>query len=161
MVIIIMGVAGSGKTTIGELLAERLNLPFYDGDLFHTQASIEKMRRAIPLTDQDRIPWLQSLAALVSESLKGKGAVIACSALKEKYRQILTENHIDSVRFVYLKGSKELIRKRMMYRKGHYMAPNLLESQFQALEEPENALIVSIDKTPEEICNIIQLELHL
>ena len=161
MIIILMGVAGSGKTTIGELLAERLNVPFYDGDLFHTQASIEKMRQAIPLTDQDRTPWLQSLAALVSESLKGKGAVIACSALKEKHREILTGNHNDSVRFVYLKGSKELIRERMMYRKGHYMAPDLLESQFQTLEEPENAFTVSIDQTPEEICNTIQLELHL
>ncbi|NLE00209.1 MAG: gluconokinase [Fibrobacter sp.] len=155
--VIIMGVAGSGKTTIGKLLAECLELPFYDGDAFHPESNIQKMRQGLPLNDQDRYPWLQSLAKLVAQSLSKGGCVIACSALKEQYRLILKGNN-ENVLFVFLKGSRELIYSRMVTRNDHFMPPGLLESQFETLEEPMDAIVVSIEENPQQICaSIIRL----
>lgn len=154
MVIIIMGVSGSGKTTVGELLAKRMGIPFFDGDSFHSNENIRKMRCGIPLTDADREPWLRSLAAVAIESLKFHGAVIACSALKQYYRDILQNDNQD-IRFVFLKGPMDLIHKRMLLRKEHYMPPDLLKSQFDILEEPSGALVVPINISPEEIVELI------
>ena len=152
-----MGVSGSGKTTIGRLLSEKTAMPFFDADDFHSAANKEKMKAGIPLTDADRQGWLQSLNKLsAAESLKC-GAIIACSALKEKYRKLLSEN-VDNVDWVFLKGSFELISRRMKNRIGHFMPPVLLQSQFDTLEVPQSAITVQIDNDPDEITdNIIQL----
>jgi gluconokinase len=155
MVFIIMGVSGCGKTTIGKMLAERIALPFFDADDFHPQHNIDKMKQTIALTDDDRVSWLNSLAQLISESNRGEGAVLACSALKEKYRAILSQGGEGKVLFVYLKGSMGIIQKRMEMRKGHFMQSALLENQFDILEEPRDAVTVSIDPAPEQICGEI------
>ena len=150
MIIIVMGVAGSGKTTIGRRLAERLGWPFYDGDDFHPPANIEKMSHGIPLNDDDRSNWLSALAALIREQLaNGRSAVVACSALKQHYRDQLRIN--DQVRFVYLKGSYQVIWQRLQARSGHYMKAALLASQFATLEEPSDALTVSIEQPEEQV----------
>ncbi len=155
MVYILMGVSGSGKTCVGGLLADRLGLPFHDGDDFHSAASVEKMRRGDPLTDEDRVPWLFDLALHVARwNLRG-GAVLACSALKERYRAMLGWNGKEAVTFVYLKGDAGLIRRRMEEREGHFFPPGLLESQLEDLEEPRDAVTVSIEGTPPEICGRI------
>ena len=153
--LIVMGVSGSGKTTIAALLAQELGWRFEDGDWFHPKANVEKMESGIPLTDADRQPWLEAIAAWV-EDLHTKAAhgVVACSALKRHYRDILARSGHEVVRFVYLKGDKELIAKRITARHGHFMPPALLESQFAALEEPspdEHAIVVSVAGTPREI----------
>lgn len=141
---IVMGVSGCGKTTVGKLLAERLNWDFYDADDYHPPANIAKMASGIPLTDDDRAPWLAKLHDLISTCLRdNRPGVLACSALKERYRQILLANN-DAARIVYLKGSFELIQARMVARAGHYMKPAMLKSQFDALEEPSNALVIDI-----------------
>lgn len=157
MVIIVMGVSGSGKTTIGRLLAERLGLPFYDGDHFHPPENVEKMSSGRPLTDEDRKPWLEELARQISRWNHSGGAVLACSALKQSYRDILRSGAArdNSVHFVWLKGKKSLILDRMEVREGHYMPPGLLDSQFDALEEPQNAWAVSVDHPPEAIADKI------
>jgi gluconokinase len=150
MIVIVMGVAGSGKSTIGQRLADRLGWPFYDGDDFHPPANVEKMRAGIPLTDEDRSGWLSALADVIAQQLRqDQSAVIACSALKQQYRARLSAD--DQVRFVYLRGSYALIEARLRERTGHYMPPDLLASQFAALEEPQSALIVDIDQLPEQI----------
>lgn len=154
MVWIIMGVSGSGKTTVGRKLAERLNLPFFDADDFHPKKNVEKMQSGRPLNDDDRKPWLETLASKIKEWNSIDGAVLACSALKESYRQLLVSK-CDDVQFVYLKGDKATILKRINSRNDHYMPPELLDSQFDALEEPADALTVSIDNGPEEIVNQI------
>ena len=149
MILIVMGVAGSGKSTIGQLLARRLGWSFFDGDDFHPAANIEKMRRGQPLTDEDRSGWLSALAALIHEQARqNQSAVIACSALKQSYRDRL---QTEDVRFVYLRGSLDVIETRMQQRAGHYMPPSLLASQFATLEEPQNALTVDVDQPPERI----------
>ena len=154
MLIVIMGVSGSGKTTVGRLLAARLRLDFLEGDRFHAPESVAKMRRGEPLDDADREPWLDRLAAELHRAReKGRGLVLACSALKRGYRDRLRAG-ANEVRFVYLRGEAPLIRARLETRKGHFMPPALLESQFRALEEPgpdEAVLSVSIDGTPDEI----------
>lgn len=155
MVYIIMGVSGSGKTTIGRILAKRLAINFYDADDFHSQDNINKMKKLIPLDDEDRIPWLLGLAAHIAQWNKDEGAVLACSALKEKYRQILSWNGKEKVVFIYLEGDKNIILKRMKRRKEHFFPLGLLESQFNALEAPPNAITVQIDKSPGEICTEI------
>jgi gluconokinase len=153
--IVVMGVSGAGKSTVGRIVAAQLGCPFRDADSFHPAANIEKMSRGEPLTDDDRWPWLQAIAAWIAEHrAAGTLCVVTCSALKRVYRDIVTEQQSADVRLVYLKGDFGLIAARLKARKGHFMPPGLLQSQFDALEEPaadEHALTVSIDATPEEI----------
>lgn len=137
MIVVVMGVAGSGKTRIGTMLAGQLGWPFLDADDFHPPANIAKMAAGIPLDDADRIPWLEAIHAKLT---KIENAVLACSALKERYRQRFGAG-LD-VRFVYLRATRELIAARLRERRGHFFAPELIESQFEALEEPGDALVV-------------------
>lgn len=155
MVYIIMGVSGCGKTTIGGMLAKMLAVSFYDADDYHPQNNINKMENSIPLDDDDRDPWLLDLAAHIAQWNRDGGAVLACSALKEKYRQILSWDGKEIVVFIYLEGDKDIILERMKKRKEHFIPLGLLESQFNALEVPLNAITVQIDKTPGEICTEI------
>lgn len=155
MVYIIMGVSGCGKTTIGGMLAKMLAVSFYDADDYHPQNNINKMENSIPLDDDDRDPWLLDLAAHIAQWNRDGGAVLACSALKEKYRQILSWDGKEIVVFIYLEGDKDIILERMNKRKEHFIPLGLLESQFNALEVPLNAITVQIDKTPGEICTEI------
>ena len=161
--IVVMGVSGSGKTTVASRLAARLDRQFAEGDAFHPAANVEKMRQGIPLTDEDRWPWLDAIAAwLDAQRAAGKPCVITCSALKRAYRERLAHGHHD-VRFVYLKAEYSLVARRMAARKGHYMPMALLQSQFDALEEPgpeENPLTVPIEATPDEIVARILAELR-
>lgn len=158
MIYIVMGVSGSGKTLIGTKLAEGLKLPFFDADDFHPEENVAKMESGEPLNDRDRLPWLQEMARNMVNWEQNGGAVLACSALKESYRKLLSPSGIP-VTFIHLKGSKQLIAERMSQRKGHYMPDSLLDSQFEALEEPQQAITVSIDKTPENIVNKILSQL--
>jgi gluconokinase len=145
-VIIVMGVSGSGKSTVGFLLAQALGVPFYDADDFHSPANIAKMSSGVPLTDDDRQGWLAALSAGIREWSQQKGAVLACSALKESYRQQLMAGA--RVRWVFLDGTEELVRQRLTTREGHYMGSALLGSQFAALERPAYGLRLPIDDTP-------------
>ncbi len=149
-VYIIFGVSGSGKSTVAKKLSSELNLPFFDADDFHPPSNIEKMKSGKPLTDEDRYPWLNTLSTKVSEWNRAEGAVLACSALKEAYREIL-ETPPNLVYWVFLDGSLELIAERMNSRSNHFMPSILLESQFEALERPQKGLSVSIKKTPDQI----------
>lgn len=153
-ILYVMGVSGSGKSTIGKLLAEKLAIPFFDGDDFHPQANIDKMREGIPLTDEDRIGWLERLHELAEEHNE-QGAVIVCSALKKAYRTILLDRIEKTSKFIYLKGSFEQITNRLNQRQNHFMPTGLLKSQFNTLEEPTEAITISIDQTPNEIVNEI------
>jgi gluconokinase len=157
MVIVVMGVSGSGKTTVGKLLAQALGAEFAEGDAYHPPENIEKMRRGIPLEDADRWPWLQSLAAQIDRWLAaGTPMVLACSALKQSYRDVLAQGR-PRMRFVHLEGDKALIRDRLDARRGHYMPASLLDSQIAALEPPIDAITVDIAGTPEAIvADIIQ-----
>lgn len=154
-IIYIMGVSGSGKTTIGKKLSFKTNLPFFDGDNFHSKSNIEKMRSGIALTDEDRIDWLESINTLAKKEMLSNGAIIACSALKEKYRSILSANITVPVKWVFLQGSYDLIAARMQSRKNHYMPPALLHSQFEILEPPTNALIMDIEEDADKIVETI------
>jgi gluconokinase len=148
---IVMGVSGSGKSSVGEALARHLGWDFYDADDFHPPANVVKMANGTPLDDSDRAPWLASLNELISSSLKAdRPGVLACSALKEHYRQTLM-NGCDGVQVVYLKGSYDLIWSRMEKRTDHYMKPHMLKSQFETLEEPVNAVIVDVALSVDEI----------
>lgn len=159
MIIILMGVSGSGKTTIGQRLAEALGWPFYDGDQFHPQANIAKMQQGMPLTDEDRWPWLQALQAHIATCIQQRvSAVLACSALKQVYRGSLLIDEVE-VRLVYLKGDYDLIQTRLAQRQGHFMPPALLASQFAALEEPERGVVVDIRHPPETIVAQIRQQL--
>jgi len=141
---LIMGVAGCGKTTVGRLLAETLRWDFLDADDFHPSANIAKMEAGIPLSDSDRTPWLSALnGALRSSLASGCHPVLACSALKESYREVLRRG-IDGLQIIYLKGSYELLWPRLADRRGHYMKSAMLQSQFEALEEPSDALVVDV-----------------
>lgn len=160
MTIILMGVTGCGKTLIGGLLSERLGLPFFDGDSFHPPANIEKMSSGIPLNDEDRKPWLEALSNHLAEQENKGGCILACSALKKSYRDILDKKKKINVRFVYLKGTSELIGQRLTLRDNHYMPPRLLRSQFEALEEPDDAITVSVDPSPKTIVEEIAGKLH-
>jgi gluconokinase len=155
MIIVLMGVAGSGKTTIGQLLADELGLAYYDGDDFHPPANVAKMSQGIALNDDDRAGWLDALARLIGEhAADGRSCVVSCSALRQAYRERLA-GAAAGVRFVYLKGSYALIQARLSARKGHFMKPTMLESQFATLEEPADALTVAIDQPPAQIVQAI------
>ncbi|MBN1799349.1 MAG: gluconokinase [Spirochaetales bacterium] len=160
MIYLVMGVSGCGKTYIGSLLAEKIGLPFYDADDFHSPANIKKMKAGIPLSDKDREPWLRAISANLTDWQKRGGAVLACSALKQKYRILLTKTAGGKMHTIYLKGSYNLILKRMKKRKHSFFSADLLESQFAVLEEPEHALTVSISHTPRDIVHKIIGELQ-
>jgi gluconokinase len=148
-----MGVVGAGKTTVGSLLAQKLDWHFADADNFHPAANVEKIRQGIPLDDSDRAPWLAALHdAILHWNVEGRNAVLACSALKRKYRDIL---RVDGVRFVYLKGDYELIEQRLQTRRGHFASDSILKSQFEDLEKPDDAITIEVDKTPEAIVSEI------
>jgi gluconokinase len=153
-----MGVTGSGKTTIGLLLAERMGWEFADADTFHSAENVEKMRLGIPLTDADRAPWLKSLhQAMEGWVAAHKNVVLACSALKKSYRNELFAG--PETKFVYLKGSYDLIAARLRQRHGHFASESILASQFAALEEPDDAITVDIDRSEEEIVSEIRRRL--
>lgn len=154
-VFFVMGVSGCGKSTLGQLLADKLGLPFFDGDDFHPKNNIDKMSRGEALTDEDRIPWLERLNA-VGHQHKEPGCVIACSALKQKYRDILSSGIEQQVAWVYQEGDYETILSRLQGRKGHFMPPALLTSQFETLEPPVDAISIPVSISPEE-----QLELAI
>lgn len=155
MIVILMGVAGSGKTTIGELLARKLKWPFYDADGFHPPRNVEKMAAGIPLTDADRWPWLENLCRkMKAEVEEGRSAIFACSALKHAYREFLMEADGD-VRLVFLKGEAGLIERRLAGRRRHFMKAEMLASQLAALEEPEGCVTVDASASPETIAREI------
>jgi gluconokinase len=148
---IVMGVSGSGKTSVGKALAKHLGWDFYDADDFHPPENVAKMASGTPLNDSDRAPWLASLHDMISSNLtRNRPGVLACSALKEHYREQLMDG-IESVQVVYLKGSYELIWSRMKARTDHYMKPHMLKSQFETLEEPKNALTIDISMSVDDI----------
>ena len=160
-VIILMGVAGSGKTTIGKMFSERLGWNFYDGDDYHPKENLEKMRRGIPLTDDDRWPWLKAIEELINSRLNdNQKSIIACSALKREYREYLKQDKEDIV-FVYLKGDEKTLRERISSRHGHFAGVDLLESQLDTLEGPHNVLTVDISRKPEEITDYLIERLEL
>ena len=163
LVIVVMGVAGSGKSTIGSMLARRLDWQFADANSFHPAANVEKMSRGVPLTDADRHPWLEAIAAWMDRlGREARHGIVACSALKRSYRRLLVGAGRD-VRIVYLKGEQALIAARMAARSGHFMPVGLLESQFRTLEEPgadENPLVVSIAAPPQDLVDAILLQLR-
>jgi gluconokinase len=153
MILIAMGVSGAGKTRIGELLAERLHCSFTDGDAFHSAANKQKMHDGVPLTDDDRWPWLRTIRAAIEEKQRAhETAVFTCSSLKRAYRDILRGTDSD-VCFVYLKGTFEVLKERIGSRTGHFFDPSLLQSQLDTLEAPgaDEAIVVSIDHPPEQI----------
>jgi gluconokinase len=158
--LLVMGVAGCGKTTIGKALAARLGWDFFDADGFHPPANVAKMAAGIPLGDDDRAPWLAALHGLLAGTLQaGRHPVLACSALKQRYRETLLAGN-EGIRVVYLRGDYDLILARMNARTEHYMKPGMLRSQFEALEEPQDALVVDITPTAEESVGNILYRLH-
>ena len=160
MVIVLMGVSGARKTTVGQLLASQLGWDFADADDYYPAANLEKMRAGIPLTDADRAPWLETLRALIAGWIAaGKNVVLACSALKRAYREILQV--APDVRIVYLKGTPQLLHQRLHSRHGHFMTEQMLESQLATLEEPDDAAVVNIDRSPAEIVTEIRARLGL
>ena len=153
--IVIMGVSGVGKTTIGKLLAIKSTMPFFDGDDFHSAANITKMASGQALNDEDRKDWLQNLNQLIIKHCKLQGCILACSALKEKYRNTLSNGMEANIVFVFLHGNYNVILQRLQLRKNHFIPASLLQSQFDILDLPLNALQISIEKSPEDIVSII------
>jgi 6-phosphogluconate dehydrogenase len=154
---IVMGVSGAGKSSVGQALSKSLKLPFYDGDDYHPQANIDKMRQGIPLEDSDRWKWLKNLNQLAKEALKKEGAVMVCSALKEVYRQELSKDLSTACEWIYLKGSYELILERIQARAGHFMPQELLQSQFNTLEAPKNAIEIDVSAPLSEIIKELEM----
>ena len=151
LALVVMGVSGSGKTTIGRLLAARLRWPFFDGDDYHSEANVARMAAGHPLTDADRQPWLGQLRDLIQEHLAlGESSVVACSALKRSYRATLKAGD-DRVRFLHLEGDFDLILGRMHSRAGHFMKAGMLRSQFETLEPPAQAIVIAVDVPPETV----------
>jgi gluconokinase len=160
VIILLMGVSGAGKTTVGKLLASQMGWEFADGDDYHPAANVEKMRNGIPLTDADREPWLERLRAVIGEWIRtGKSGVLACSALKQGYRERLMVGA--SVRVVYLKGDAESLRERLLERSGHFMKAKMLESQIATLEEPSDAVVVDARGSAEEVVGEIRAALGM
>ena len=160
MVVVLMGVSGSGKSTIGKILADDLGWAFVEADDYHPAANIEKMRRGVPLDDADRRPWLAAVRERIADACRrGRDVVVACSALKHRYQDYLEQDDPPCVRYVYLEGSPDLIRKRLADRRGHFMNPALLGSQFEALEPPADAVRVDVTPPPEEIAEEIRRKL--
>ena len=150
MIFIVMGVSGSGKTTVAKAVSNKFGWKYYEGDEYHPAENVEKMKNWIPLNDEDRLPWLLSLRKVVEEAIsKRENIVISCSALKEAYRKILKVS--EEVKFIYLKGSYDLIRKRMEERIPHFFKPEMLKSQFDVLKEPQQAIEIDISKSSESI----------
>ena len=174
-IIIIMGVAGCGKSTIGSMLAHELGWNFYDADDFHSESNRIKMAQNIPLTDEDRASWLDSLRSLIGQNIQNeKSIVLACSALKNSYRDVLSSKEeiasgrtpsqrhtFEEVKFIYLRGTYEQIEARLLQRSGHFMSAKMLASQFDILEEPQDALTIDITHTPQEIISAIRKGLAL
>jgi carbohydrate kinase (thermoresistant glucokinase family) len=160
-VFIVMGVSGTGKSTIGKLLAQKLNVPFFDGDDFHPEENVAKMASGQPLNDTDRHGWLKALNELCKKH-ETAGAVVACSALKSSYRDILSKELNKSIQFIYLEGTFELVKARMIERTDHFMPIKLLKSQFDTLEPPVNvnAITISINHTPTKIISLILNHIH-
>jgi carbohydrate kinase (thermoresistant glucokinase family) len=158
IILIVMGVSGSGKTTVAALLAGRLNWKFQEGDALHPQANVDKMSRGIPLNDADRLPWLDSIAALIDRwSAEGVSGIITCSALKRAYRERIRAGR-PAVELIYLRGERELVSARITQRMGHYMPASLVDSQFETLEEPgadEPVITVDIGGSPDQIVETI------
>ncbi|SNY89959.1 gluconate kinase, SKI family [Cohaesibacter sp. ES.047] len=158
MIIIVMGISGSGKSTLGKLLAERFGFAFEEGDAFHSKANVEKMAAGIPLTDEDRKPWLETLTREIAKwSQKGEARVLSCSALRKSYRDQFRTAARD-LRFVFLDGAVELVRDRMAHRERHFMPVDLIESQIATLEVPdgeEDVIRLDIDKSPQELVDHI------
>ncbi len=163
-VLVVMGVSGSGKSTIASMLAHRLGWVYEDGDWFHPKSNVEKMHHGEPLTDADRLPWLRAIASWIDDTLQAGGhGIIACSALKRAYRDILVGTRRD-VRIVFLKGDKELVGRRIAARDDHFMPASLLDSQFAALEEPtpdERPIVVSVAPHPRRIVDAIVKKLDI
>jgi gluconokinase len=160
MIILVMGVTGSGKTTVGTLLAAQMGWMFADADSFHPPANVEKMSHAIPLTDEDRVPWLEAIhQQMVTWNATGTSGVITCSALKKSYRQLLLRD-LD-VKLIYLHGSEAVIAARVAARVGHFAKADLVASQFGDLQEPDDAIEVEVDHTPQEIVAEIRRRLGL
>lgn len=162
MIVVLMGVSGSGKTTIAKILAKQLGWTFVEADDYHPAANVEKMHRGEPLTDDDRRPWLDALRRRIDEACeRGENVVLACSALKHAYQEYLERDEPGCVQYVYLHGSEDLIRQRLAARKGHFMNPSLLHSQFETLEPPADAVRVEITPPPEVIAAQIREKLGL
>lgn len=149
MLVIVTGVSGTGKSTLGALIAERLRLPFFDADQFHPEANIAKMSAGYPLTDADRIPWLQAMADQLRHSEKEGGAVLTCSALKNTYRELLTVS--ENVRWIHLTGDRDLIWERMQARQNHFMKAGMLDSQIALWEKPQTGFLLDINGTPDQL----------
>jgi gluconokinase len=156
MIVVLMGVTGSGKTTLGRLLADQLGWTFVEGDAFHPQANVDKMHRGEALTDADRAPWVRALRARIDElAAAGRSAVVACSALKQTYRDVLADGRPEVV-FVHLTAPAAVIRDRLEHRRGHFMPPGLLASQLATLEQPAGGLAVDVSAPPSEIVAAIR-----
>ncbi len=161
MVYILMGVAGSGKTTIGLMLSKRIELDFFDADDFHSDENLLKMKNNIALNDMDRELWLDNISKNIVLYNANGGAILACSALKEKYRDKLSSYKTEEVTFIYLKGSKKIVENHLKKRKNHFFSSTLLDSQYKILEEPSDAIVVLIDHKPEDICNELFEKINL
>ena len=158
MILLVMGVTGSGKTTVGQMLADRLGWVYLDADSFHSASNKEKMHRGVPLTEDDRIPWLDTMhAEMRAQTARGQNAVLACSALRKEYRVRLMAGL--SVKLIYLRGSKELIASRLRQRKNHFAGESILDDQFVVLEEPCDAIVVDISGNLEQIVEEILLQI--
>jgi len=157
MILIVMGVAGSGKTTIAKALVALTGWQFAEGDDYHSEANRKKMHSGVPLTDEDRAPWLASLhEVILGWHQRGESGVMTCSALKQSYRDVLSAGlPKEAYRFILLEGSPELLQERLSARQGHFMNPGLLASQFATLEEPEDAIRVTVDREPDAVARVV------